>query len=76
MYVVIEIQKNHGKIITHTNAYDVKNQAENKFYSILAEAATSDVEVHSAVILTEEGYIDKCQSYKHSEEDVQEKGIK
>lgn len=68
MYVVIEIQKKDGKISTHTDAYDVKNQAENKFYSILAQAAMSNLDVHSAVILTEEGYIDKCQSYNHQKE--------
>ena len=75
MYVVVEIQKRDGKISTNTNAYDDRNQAENKFYSILAQASVSDADVHSAAILTEEGYIDKCRSYKHNE-DTDEKSIK
>ena len=73
MYVVIEIQKNDNKISTYTDAYDDKHQAENKFHSILAQAAISDIDVHSAVILTEEGYIDKCQSYNHEEPDPKKK---
>lgn len=78
MYVVVEIQKRDGGIITNTSAYETRNQAENVFYSILAQASISDADVHSAAILTEEGYIDKCRSYKHNEEEDEKskKGIK
>ena len=58
MFVVIEIQKNNNnQIATLVNAYENRNQAFQKYHSVLSAAAVSDLPVHSAVILTEEGFL-------------------
>ena len=66
MYIVIELQKNAdghvSNIVTeHTN----QAEAESKYHSILASAAVSTIPIHSAIIVSEEGFpvVHKC--YKH-----------
>lgn len=63
-YLVVEIQKNET-ISSLTFAYEERNEAISKYHSILAAASVSDVPVHSAVILTEEGNAIKSESYNH-----------
>ena len=67
MFVVIEIQAG-DKTATLVNAYEDRNAAEQKYHSILAAASVSKVPVHSAVMLTNEGYFIKSEVYKHEEE--------
>ena len=58
MFVVIEKKKNNNnQIATLVNAYENRNQAFQKYHSVLSAAAVSDLPVHSAVILTEEGFL-------------------
>lgn len=65
-YTVLEMQKNHdGTSGTIVNNYDDKNQAEAKWHDILRHAALSNVAVHSAVILNEEGFLTNTKCYKH-----------
>ena len=68
MYIVIEIQTNAdgtvGTIVTQW--YDLQ-QAESKFHSILAYAAASELPVHSAVIISNEGLLLRNESYTHGE---------
>lgn len=65
-YIVIEMQKNaEGMVSNLVNAHDSLAEAESKFYTILASAAINSVPVHSAVILSEEGFPVKHQCYKH-----------
>ena len=64
-YIVIELQKT-GDTVSHIlTTFDTINEAESHYYSILAAAAISSVSVHSAVIITEEGYPLKRECYKH-----------
>lgn len=67
MFIVIEIQKT-DKISTLVYAFDNRNDAESKYYSILAVAAVSKVPMHSAVILTDSGKELMHNSYEHEEE--------
>lgn len=66
MYIVIELQKNaEGGVSNLVTSHDTLNDAESKFYSILASAAINSVPVHSAIIVSEEGFPVKHQCYKH-----------
>jgi hypothetical protein len=66
MYIVIELQKNtEGVVANIVTAHATLAEAESKFYSILAAAAVNIVPVHSAIIVSEEGFPVKHQCYKH-----------
>ena len=66
MYIVIEIQKNtEGVVANIVTAHTTLAEAESKFYTILASAAINSVPVHSAIIVSEEGFPVKHQCYKH-----------
>lgn len=66
MYIVIELQKNaEGQVSNLVTDHNTLAEAESKFYSILASAAINNVPVHSAIIVSEEGFPVKHQCYKH-----------
>lgn len=65
-YLVIEIQKfANDQMSTPTYAYDSQNSAESKYHTILAAAANSQLPVHSALLINEEGYPLRHECYKH-----------
>ena len=65
-YIVIEMQKNaEGQVSNLVTDHNTLAEAESKFYTILASAAINDVPVHSAIIVSEEGFPVKHQCYKH-----------
>lgn len=67
MYIVIELQKNAEGVVSNiVTSYEKLAEAESKYYSILAAAAISKVPVHSAIIVSEEGFPVKHQCYKHN----------
>lgn len=67
MFIVIELQKNAEGVVSNiVTAFDTLAEAESKYYSILAAAAISKVPVHSAIIVSEEGFPVKHQCYKHN----------
>lgn len=73
MYIVFEIQKNqNGSIGTLVNSYEDRNTAEQKYHMILSAAAVSSLPVHTAVMLMEDGYLIKKETYRHVIEEVQE----
>lgn len=65
MYIVIEIQTTNGTASTITTAYADLNTAYNKFYTILAAAAVSSVEIHSAMIITPTADLIVTQHFDH-----------
>ncbi len=66
MFIVIELQKNAEGIVSNiVTSFDTLAEAESKYYSILASAAISKVPVHSAIIVSEEGFPVRNQCYKH-----------
>ena len=68
MYIVMEIQKNgDGTIATLVTTYESKNEAENKYYTILAYAAISNLPLHGAVMLHETGSLIKSDSFTHAQ---------
>ena len=69
-YVVVEIQTNSdGTIGSLITSFDNKLDAENKYHTILAYAAISELPVHSAAILTNEGRLVKTEMYTHEQSD-------
>lgn len=57
-YIVTEIQVNKaGEAANITTAYTDMPTAWNKYYTILASAAVSNVYKHAAFLYTEDGYL-------------------
>ena len=66
MYIVIELQKDAKGVVSNiVTSYENLAEAESKYYSILSAAAISNVPVHSAIIVSEEGFPVRNQCYKH-----------
>lgn len=66
MFIVMEIQTGNTVAVVPPVAYENRNDAENKYHTILAAAATSEVPKHAAVMLTEEGTRLKSECYYHA----------
>ena len=62
-FAVIEIQ--NGIVGANVWAYDDQNEAESKYHAILSSAAVSQVAVHAAVLVSEEGFPLMHGCYKH-----------
>lgn len=68
MYLVIEIQKNGNTISQIVTTHTDLKVAEQKYHTILAAAAVSAVDVHSAVLMLYDGKVLKRESYYHNGE--------
>lgn len=65
-FIVIELQKNeNGTVSNIVTEHSTQAEAESKYHFVLASAAVSDIPVHSAVIVSEEGFPLMHQCYKH-----------
>ena len=62
-YVVIEMQ--NGSIGGNTWAYDTREDAEVKLYQVLSEVVKSPVATHTAMLVTDEGFVLDVKCYKH-----------
>ena len=69
-YIVIEMQ--NGAIGGNTWVYDDRADAEVKLYQVLSEVVKSPVEVHTAMLVTDEGFVLDCKCYKHDTAPVDE----
>lgn len=73
MYLVIEIQKsNGGQVNPLVTTHAERAEAEQKYHTVLAYAAVSSVDVHSAVMLTDEGDMVKKETYYHGHATTEE----
>ena len=67
-YIVIQIQKNaNGQVGNIVTAYEDKAAAENKYHTILAAAAISNLPTHSAIMINEQGFPLHFQHYNHED---------
>lgn len=65
-YLVIELQTNEeGQTANIVTSYNDINQAESKYYTVLAAAAISNVKKHAAVLLDAEGGFIRSDGYEH-----------
>lgn len=66
MFIVLETQTSaDGTVGVISNTYSDKNEAKSKYHLILSFAATSSVPVHTAFILTDDGYVIQSECFKH-----------
>ena len=66
MYIVIELQKNtEGQVANIVTEHANLAEAESKYHAILSVAAVSEIPVHSAIIVSEEGVPMQWKCYKH-----------
>lgn len=66
MYLIIEIQKsNDNKLAQIVTVHATRDEAEQKYHTVLAYAAVSSVNVHSAVMLDDTGRWIKGETYYH-----------
>lgn len=66
MYIVIELQTNADNSVSNiVTGFNTLPEAYNKYYSILASAAISELPVHSAMIATNEGFAVESKCFKH-----------
>ena len=76
MFVVVELQKyaedNMSYLVT---THPTLNEAESKFHQVLSYAAVSSVLLHSCVLMNEDGYTFKVESYSHEPEAIAESEI-
>ena len=66
MTVVIELQKlSDTQIANIVTVYQTRAEAEQKYHAILSAAAVSEVPIHSAIMLEEDGRTIKNEWYNH-----------
>lgn len=66
MYIVIEIQKsNDGTVAPILTTHPTRDEAEQKYHTVLAYAAVSEVNVHSATMLDDTGALIRNETYYH-----------
>ena len=65
MYYVIEMQTNGTQAANLVYTYENRNEAMSKYHSVLSAAAVSPVEVHTCVVMDEEGRYEARDCYIH-----------
>lgn len=69
----MEIQKsNKGQVSQLVTTHAERAEAENKYHTVLAYASVSTCDVHSAVMLTDEGDMVKKETYYHGQPEPEE----
>lgn len=68
MFAVIEIQKDGETATPITTLFTDKGEAYNKYHTVLASAAVSDVPEHSAILVSEEGNYMFHEKFTHEGE--------
>ena len=67
-YITMEMQTSaSGEVATQVWAFPRRNEAEAKFHSILAVAATSSLPEHACVLLQSDGMMLNRASYGHAQ---------
>lgn len=64
-YIVIELQKTGDTLADLEYAYTDYNRVLEKYHKVLAAAAVSNVEVHSASVLDDTGVVMKNECFMH-----------
>lgn len=66
--IILEIQhSNDGSTSCITTTHRDRSEAEQKYHNTLAFAAVSEVDVHSVVMLDDDGNRVKGESYYHGQ---------
>lgn len=65
MFIVLELQTEAKTTTIQSFVFTEESTAEQKYHQILSYAAVSTVDIHSAVIMNEDGVVLKNESYNH-----------
>lgn len=68
-YLVIELQTTNGTTANIVTQYNNLAQAQQKYYTILSAAVVSKVDIHSAMIVDETGFLIMNESFRHIEDE-------
>ena len=75
-YIVMETQTTGGTTAIVTPViFNDRDQAESKYHLILTSAAVSQIEEHTAMILTQDGRVVRSECYRHYTEPEPEETI-
>lgn len=66
-YIIVEIQTTGGSSAVLKQVKGNINEAEQAYHTVLAAAAVSSVETHSAAMLNERGQLVKYECFVHAE---------
>ena len=65
-YIVVELQKTQeGVVYNIVTEHATLAEAESKYHAVLSAAAISTIPVHSAVLVSEEGFAVYSKCFKH-----------
>lgn len=68
MYVVVELQKSDDNTISSlVSTHQTLQEAQSKFHQVLSYAAVSSLPLHSCILLNEDAYVIKTESYAHEQ---------
>lgn len=65
MFTVVELQRNGDTLTVLTDTYSDLNQAKSKYHTVLAYAAISEVDIHAASLLDDEGICILHEAFDH-----------
>lgn len=65
LYIVTEIQSTGETSAEIVTKHATRNEADSKFFQVLAAAAVSAVPIHTATLCTDEGCWLESRCYKH-----------
>lgn len=65
MYIIIELQTTGGHTANIVTTKETKDEAMSAFHSILASAAISKVEYHTAIVVDKKGQYIARECYEH-----------
>lgn len=67
--IILEIQhSNNGSTAVLHEVVADRNTAEQTYHTKLSYAAVSEVDVHTVAMITDEGVVNKKETYYHTEE--------
>lgn len=65
MFIIIELQTTNGQTANIVSTRETKGEAMSAYHNILASAAVSSVEYHTAVVMDEQGRYLARECYEH-----------
>lgn len=69
MYIIIELQTTKGQTGNIVQTKESRDEAMSVYHSILAAAAVSNVQYHTAIVMDERGQYLARECYEHSIEE-------
>lgn len=67
LFIVVELQKNGTQIGNFVTAHETLQDAQHKFHTVAAAAAISNVEKHSVVLLSDDGFPIERTTFEHEQ---------